>query len=267
MAADRKNASGSGEQDRRKTPGDVFFSALIVPLTGLIGFFFILLLRATIRFRLTGFSHFSESKGDRKSLVVCLWHNQLLFMPFMWSGRWGGAHAIVSRSRDGERIAAILRYFGIGAVRGSSNRGGTTVLRQILSMTKSGECSFFVTPDGPLGPPFKGKDGAAFLAYRPDIPVYCMSVVYTRYRMLGSWDGFLIPLPFSKAYFVCSPPLYPGVEKEYSIRLRQIERGLNIVNEVAMALAMSKICSRDAEAVLSQRFSGPEIVRQPCGPA
>ena len=176
-------------------------------------------------------------------------------MPFMWSGRWGGAYAIVSRSRDGERIATILRFFGIGTVRGSSTRGGTTVLRQILSMTKAGESSFFVTPDGPTGPPFKVKEGAAFMACRPDVPLYCMSVAYTRSQMLGSWDGFLVPMPFSKAYFVCSPPLYPGGMKDYSVRLKEIERGLNIVNEVAMALSMSKVRLQDAEAILEQRFS------------
>jgi hypothetical protein len=73
--------------------------------------------------------------------------------------------------------------------------------------------------------------------------------------MLGSWDGFLVPMPFSKAYFVCSPPLYPGGMKDYSVRLKEIERGLNIVNEVAMALSMSKVRLQDAEAILEQRFS------------
>lgn len=236
--------------------GDTLFRSLIAPLTGLIGFLLILLLRTTIRFRLVGFGEFSERKFQKKSLVVSLWHNQLLFMPFMWSGRWGGAHAIVSRSRDGELIAAILRFFGIWTVRGSSTRGGTAALKQILSIAKKREGAFFVTPDGPLGPPFRIKEGAGFLTYRPDVPMYCMSVSYTGYRMLGSWDGFVVPFPFSTAYFVCSPPIYPGRQKNYSLRLAEIERGLHIVNEASMALSTGRIRPEEAVTMLNDRFSG-----------
>lgn len=256
----RKRTSDPGKQEPKRSPGDLLFLLVIAPITGLIGYFVILLLRSTIRFQTAGFSHFSERKASRKNLVVCLWHNQLLFMPFMWSGRWGGAYAIVSRSRDGERIAAILRFFGIGTIRGSSTRGGTSVLRQILAMTKSRESSFFVTPDGPMGPPFKVKDGAAFLAYSPEVPVYCMSVMYTRCRMLGSWDRFLLPMPFSKAYFVCSPPLYLGRSREYSARLSGVEKGLHIVNEVAMALSLSRARPEEADAILEKKFG--ESIRE-----
>ncbi|AKS22621.1 MAG: uncharacterized protein C75L2_00080007 [Leptospirillum sp. Group II 'C75'] len=256
----RKRTSDAGKQEQKRSFGDLLFLLVIAPVTGLIGFSFILLLRSTIRFQTTGFSHFSKRKASRKNLVVCLWHNQLLFMPFMWSGRWGGAHAIVSRSRDGERIAAILRFFGIGTIRGSSTRGGTSVLRQVLAMTKAQESSFFVTPDGPTGPPFKVKDGAAFLAYNPEVPVYCMSVMYGRCRILGSWDRFLLPMPFSKAYFVCSPPLYLGRSKEYSVRSLEVEKGLHIVNEVAMALSLSRIRPEEADAILEKRFG--ESIRE-----
>ena len=244
----------------KRSPGDFWFLLVIAPMTGLIGFLFIFLLRSMIVFQKAGFSHFSERKSSKKSLVVCLWHNQLLFMPFMWSGRWGGAHAIVSHSRDGERIAAILRFFGIGAIRGSSTRGGTSVLRQVLAMTKSRDFSFFVTPDGPTGPPFKVKEGSAFLAYNPDVPVYCMSVMYSRCRIFGSWDRFLLPMPFSKAYFVCSPPLYLGRSKDYSVRSKEIEKGLSLVNEVAMALSMSRIRMEDADAILDRKFA--ESIRE-----
>lgn len=87
-----------------------------------------------------------------------------------------------------------------------------------------------------------------------------MSVMYGRCRILGSWDRFLLPMPFSKAYFVCSPPLYLGRSKEYSVRSLEVEKGLHIVNEVAMALSLSRIRPEEADAILEKRFG--ESIRE-----
>jgi lysophospholipid acyltransferase (LPLAT)-like uncharacterized protein len=99
-------------------------------------------------------------KGENS--IVCFWHGRLLMMPF--ANRRGKGKVLISRHRDGEFIAKIMRYFGIGAVRGSYRKaGGISSLREIISDLKKGY-DVAITPDGPKGPKYQVKKGIIELA-------------------------------------------------------------------------------------------------------
>jgi lysophospholipid acyltransferase (LPLAT)-like uncharacterized protein len=223
------------------------FKVLIAPLAGLIGFLLLLLLRRSIRFVFVGYEDLFRRWKTNEGVLIAFWHNQSLFMPFVWRGRWDHAHTVVSRSADGELIAALLRFFGIRSVRGSSSRGGMEALLEIIRLSRDRSRTFVLTPDGPQGPAFRVKDGAIHLAMKTGMPLYCFSVAYTRFKMFGSWDGFLLPLPFSRAYFVCSGPLYLSKTDDPDTALLTVQELLNRTNERAMALALNKGISRSID--------------------
>lgn len=222
--------------------GAAFFVSLIVRC-----------LKWTMRCQYAGFTEYRR-KQEKEPVLIAFWHNQGLFMPFVYYGRWGRIRIIVSRSRDGALISSLLWWFGILSVRGSSSKGGSRALRELLKLGKDGCTSLVFTPDGPKGPIYEVKDGVAFLAGRTEKPLYLLSVAYSRFKECGSWDRFRIPRPFGKAYFACSPPLCLGnATRGASLESHRlaIEKGLIRLNEITIALAEGQITLRESEHLLS----------------
>jgi len=113
---------------------------------------------------------------------------------------------MISEHFDGELIARTNRYFGIDAVRGSSKRGGAKALIGAMRLLKSGY-DVAITPDGPRGPRRSVAGGVVALAKKSDAYILPFSYASTRYWKLGSWDGFIIPKPFSRIDFFVGEPL------------------------------------------------------------
>lgn len=215
---------------------------------------FVRLLKASNLCTYIGFQEYRNRLRKGERVLIAFWHNQGLFMPFVYFGKGGEIKLIVSQSRDGELIAALLKWFGILSVRGSSSRGGTAALKELVRLSECGDCSLVFTPDGPKGPIYCVKEGVAYLASRSGKPLYLLSVDYSKAKVLGSWDKFRIPLPFGRAYFVCSPPLvFPNRCRESDAleKIREtIEKSLLRTNEIATALASGQITVREAEMLV-----------------
>ncbi len=210
----------------------------------------------TNRKTFVGLSDYWEKTASGSGVLVTFWHNQGLLMPLAWKGRRLQSRIIVSRSKDGDLIAGLLRIFGILCVRGSSSRGGKEALADLVNIGSDPKMTLVVTPDGPKGPAAIVKEGVAYLAVKTGKPLYCLSVSYTRAHMFKSWDGFLLPRPFGRAYFVCRGPivLSGGVGKDDRKRVvRTIQWHLDRVNEYSRALALSHI---DVDTV-ARRLSDP----------
>jgi hypothetical protein len=82
-------------------------------------------------------------------------------------------------------------------VRGSSTRGGTKALLEILR-EKELQGALAITPDGPRGPKFVFREGAVYLASKTGLPIHLVTVSFQHYWSLPTWDGFIIPRPFSR---------------------------------------------------------------------
>lgn len=138
--------------------------------------------------------------------VFAFWHGRQ--MPLFGAGRGRPNVAMVSRSRDGELQAGILRACGIGTVRGSSSRGGARALGALVRrLARNGENALFAV-DGPRGPRFVAKAGAAkaaALARAPLLPVG--SGARWAFRLSRAWDEFLVVLPFSRVIVVVGEPV------------------------------------------------------------
>lgn len=236
-------------------------------ILGLIGSILVRFIWVTNKKAFVGFQDYWSRTAEGKGVLVTFWHNQGLLMPLAWKGLRCRSRIIVSRSKDGDLIAGLLRIFGILCVRGSSTRGGKEALSDILSAGSDPGMTLVVTPDGPKGPAGMVKEGVSYLALKTGRPLYCLSVSYTRVHMFKSWDGFLLPWPFGRAFFVCRGPIFlsGGVDKMARKRVgEQIQWHLDRVNECSRALSLGLADIRTVEKKLEdtcpfddpQEFSG-----------
>ncbi len=93
--------------------------------------------------------------------VFAFWHRSLLASAHRFKDL--DIAILISPSFDGELIARTVELLGFKAVRGSSSRGGAAGLRNMQAAYAAGHrCA--ITADGPRGPKFVAKPGAAQLA-------------------------------------------------------------------------------------------------------
>jgi len=137
--------------------------------------------------------------------------------------------ALVSASKDGALLAAVLGKFGVEQVRGSSSRRGPQAL---LELTTRGQMGYdlAVTPDGPKGPRYIAQAGVISLAQVTGYPIIAVTCNTRRKVCLKSWDGFQIPIPFSRCDMVLNKPLLvpreAGAARREELR-RELEVSLN----------------------------------------
>lgn len=165
---------------------------------------------------------------DGQPVIFCLWHNRLAIAMVVHRRHPRKLAALVSASKDGALLAAVLRTFGVELVRGSTSRRGPQALLEMTSHAARGY-DLAVTPDGPRGPRYTVQKGVIALAQvtrLPIVPVTCN----TRHKLcLKSWDRFQIPLPFSRCQLLLNEPIRVprgAGELEREALRRELERSL-----------------------------------------
>ena len=107
--------------------------------------------------------------------VYALWHRQEVL--FIYLHRNQNVCGLVSKSKDGEYMARILKRFGFSFVRGSTSSGSLMALRGLIKAVRDGY-SAAITPDGPKGPIFKAQPGIVYLAQKAGVPVETVSELF-----------------------------------------------------------------------------------------
>ncbi len=161
-------------------------------------------------------------------VIYLIWH-EYLSLPF-FVRRNTRLALLASRHRDAEVLTQAARLFGFNVYRGSSGRGGSNVLRQILS--DDGIRGLVITPDGPRGPRRKVASGAIYLASRLQMPIVLMGGgVQKPWRIRRVWDQHIVPKPHSRARMISSPKITipPGLNRqELDEATSAIEKALNV---------------------------------------
>jgi len=179
---------------------------------------------------------FSGSGAD--AVIFCVWHNRLaLTMKAYYSyvrkrSRSAGMAALVSASKDGALLAAILECFRVQPVRGSSSRRGPQALLELTTWAERGY-DLAITPDGPRGPCYVVQEGAMSLAQITGLPVIPFSCRIQWKLRPQSWDRFQIPLPFSRCEMIFEKPIIVPREASSSQReqlRQQLEQTLTAIS-------------------------------------
>ena len=125
---------------------------------------FLRLLHATLRIKHDGV----EKLEALPQYIIAFWHEHLFLM--LHSRYRRPIRVLVSRSRDGELVAMTFSRYGVDVSRGSTTRGATSALRDLIRAARSGSNIVF-TPDGPKGPPRIAKDGVVYAAQATGLPI------------------------------------------------------------------------------------------------
>ncbi|WP_298026979.1 lysophospholipid acyltransferase family protein [uncultured Campylobacter sp.] len=156
---------------------------------------------------------FTPTKLPEKPCVVVFWHGRLAMMSFAYRRWWlrdfgskRRAKVIISDHKDGEIITRVISHFGIGAIRGSSFKGGARALMGAIKEIKNGT-DVIITPDGPRGPLHRVADGAVILAQRLNLDLYALNYEASSFWKFRSWDEMVLPKPFSRINYSLSAPL------------------------------------------------------------
>ena len=186
-------------------------------------------LAMTLRFRLEDPRGILSDPSDQPR-IFAFWHNRILMMPYLYERFCPGRRMLmlVSRSRDGEFITRIMSRFGIDGVRGSTSKGGSEALREMVrEMKKKSARDIGITPDGPRGPKGRVQDGVLALAEASGRPIIPVTTHSRRKWELPSWDRFQIPQPGSLCRVVVGPAVpAPRKAEEFEIVRSQLERTL-----------------------------------------
>jgi len=169
------------------------------------------LLAATLRYRVNGGCGPAELPDE--PVIFALWHNRLGLCMKVYESIARPPHqrnhlaALISASKDGALLAAILQNFGVAAVRGSSSRRGAQALLELTSWAGRGY-DLAVTPDGPRGPCYVVQEGVMALAQVTGLPIVPYSCQLGWKIRAKSWDRFQIPLPFSHCEMTFGQPIH-----------------------------------------------------------
>jgi len=180
--------------------------------------------------------------------IYALWHNRLLVPTALYRRR--GITVLVSSSRDGEVIARLLERLGYGLARGSSTRGGGEAAVSLAAVLRDGGAAS-ITPDGPRGPRYVAKDGAAAVAALSGVPVVPIAWAARPCRVLSSWDLLRVPAPFARCVLRLGEPLRVPRGGDLAEATALIQRRLREVTAAA-----------EADCGLAPRLSAAEAARR-----
>src|SRR5947199_4215893 len=169
-------------------------------------FIFIKVIGRTVKFEIVGWENWEAASRDGKIPIYTFWHNRVFLSTYFWQRR--AIVVMTSRSFDGEYIARFIQRFGYGAARGSSTRGATGAVVEMVRLMRAG-CPTAFTIDGPKGPRYVAKMGAVLLAKKTGNPILPFTITARRFwEAKKSWDGFQTPKPFTRARVDIARPIY-----------------------------------------------------------
>ena len=174
-------------------------------LLSLLGRWIFQLLFFLNKVSVTGEENLLKLIKSGKPIMLCVWHGRLLF-PSWYIRHYTTLHIISSRHADSEILAHILRKWGYGLIRGSTKKGGISVIREMTKIFSKGGM-IAVTNDGPKGPARIAKSGSIGLAIKNNVKIITVTGSATKYWQMKSWDRFMLPKPFGKIQIVVSDPM------------------------------------------------------------
>jgi lysophospholipid acyltransferase (LPLAT)-like uncharacterized protein len=195
---------------------------------------YIRLAHRTIRWDYVGLEHLAGLRSRGFPVLACFWHGRFMMIRFLWREERRFS-VLISTHRDGRLIARSIERLDVAAIAGSSRRGGAPALLQIIRTLKDGG-GVGITPDGPKGPRMRAKPGIAAAARAAGVPILPVTYSVRRRVVLGSWDRFVVALPFARGVYVIGEPIDPEESDDETVR-QLVETRLNDITRQADHLA------------------------------
>jgi lysophospholipid acyltransferase (LPLAT)-like uncharacterized protein len=172
------------------------------------------LVDATLDVRIHGHERLGPARRTARRLLFVVWHGKGLIPVLFLQGEplviytsqprdasWGGLSRQVRRF-----TLAALRHMGYHVLDAAAFATESRGVVRFLQMLQSG-VGGIIAADGPQGPSYRAKPGAAFLAKRAGVALVPVGAAMQHSLILDSWDRFEIPRPFSTAVMAIGEPM------------------------------------------------------------
>lgn len=204
----------------------------LIRLADLVFFFLITLIGRTVRFEVEGWKNWEAASSGGNLPIMSFWHNRIFLATYYFRHR--RIVVMTSQSFDGEYIARFIQRFGYGAARGSSTRGATGAIVEMVRLMRAG-CPTGFSIDGPRGPKYVAKMGAVMLAKKTGHPMLPFTVTAASYwELKKSWDQLQVPRPFTRARVEIGELIFVPADADdetLSAKLAELQRALDELND------------------------------------
>jgi len=185
---------------------DTKFSILNSRLASFLVYQLLNLYSKTVKVRFENHEAITDhlEKGGR--IIIGSWHQRFFggfYLPKILKRQ---ICIMISRSRDGDFIADVVRRIGWLPIRGSSSRGGKEASAEMVQGIIEHQLGGHIA-DGPTGPPRLIKPGLIAMAQKTGAAIIEAFVYYEKPIVFNSWDRFMIPKPFSRVVLRFGPLL------------------------------------------------------------
>lgn len=178
-------------------------------------------------------------KHSGAGIVFLCWHDSLALLPaIMWIGRHRKLTILISNSRDGNLVAALVCQFHNVQVIRVKHTARAMALRQACRCLERGE-ALLITPDGPRGPRRHVKAGALYACHKTGGLLVPVGFSSSRHTTLGSWDRFCLPWPLSRVRFSYHEPILVRPDADLEAVKRQVEQAFAAIERGPPAAATS----------------------------
>jgi lysophospholipid acyltransferase (LPLAT)-like uncharacterized protein len=198
-----------------------------IGLISTLGYWIIRIIGGTLRWEIKGLPNIETVLSQGKRVIMTFWHGRILMATYYFRNR--GIVVMTSQNRDGEYIARVIQRFGYRAARGSSTRGSHGAVAECLRAMTDGH-DVGITIDGPRGPRYVAKPGAAYLARKSGNPVLPFSISVEKKWVMRSWDHFQVPKPFTRAVVLIGDSVHvdtDATEEEMAAAEAKVQQALD----------------------------------------
>jgi lysophospholipid acyltransferase (LPLAT)-like uncharacterized protein len=180
-----------------------------------------------------------EYLKNGKPFLMAWWHQDMLFN-YSFLTRFTREQkmaTMASRSQDGDLAAYLLNKHNYEVVRGSSSRGGSTALKELVTHVQKKKAIGIIVCDGPRPPARVSKFGIVALARETDLPIIMVrSWAKHQFIFWNSWPKLVLVYPFSKVVMLSDGPVHVPKETtrgEIERYRLLVEKGLNRLAEAS----------------------------------
>jgi len=156
--------------------------------------------------------HPGFERVDRRRVLFAFWHGRQFLLAAGFSAR--GIASVTAVSWAGEIMSRALVRLGYVPLMASSRRRGFEAVLKMKRAVEDGH-PVAVAVDGPHGPIYRSKPGILLLAKELGCPVVPVAAsARWGWVLPGTWDRYLLPLPFSRCVVAIGEPIWAAAAGE-----------------------------------------------------
>lgn len=174
----------------------------------------------------------------RGPIIGAIWHEYIL--PLFYILGHTNTSVMTSSHRDAQILTEALKHLEYGYIRGSTTRGGSRALLQLIKRCESQNIG--TAADGPRGPRRRMAPGLVYLSSKMQVPLICFAAGCDRPIRFKTWDQLALPRLGSRVRLIVGPRMQvpPDLDRKGLEHYRQkIETTMQQLTDEAESWATS----------------------------